>query len=219
MTDNWFVITDEEIENYHDDPFANSVYDKKETQKLMEEEWRGIKRNSTRTVMTNDKMQILEQAFMADFTIEEACHQAWINIATFNHYYNENEEFRERINASKDFAFRMWKKKIMQAISSSDFNDYEFILKWLRMRQPKLYWEQQEFVQHQESLTAEDNMLLQEILIDKGSSETLDEIKIREEKEAEQLLSEEIDLFLEDNNVDERETDINLSESEDGQIF
>jgi len=44
---------------------------------------------------------------MSDFTIEEACHQAGIPISTFYSNYYQNEEFKTRINAARDFPFRI----------------------------------------------------------------------------------------------------------------
>ena len=87
-------------------------------------------------------------------------------------------QVRLRVNSARDFPFRIGKKKIMQAISSQDFNDYEFILKWLKLRQPKVYWEQQTIqFQWTETLNDDDKELLKEILIDKWDERTLEEIK------------------------------------------
>ena len=134
---------------------------------------------------------------LSDFTIEEACHQAGIPISTFYSNYYQNEEFKTRINAARDFPFRIWKRKIMQAVTSNDFNDYEFILKRLKLRQPKIYWEQQTIqFQWTETLNDEDKALLQEILVDKWDERTLEEIKKQEMEEQESEFAKQIDNFL-----------------------
>lgn len=188
-------ITPEEIENYQEDirNFTDNSFDKKETRKLIEKEWwwKWLTRQ-----MTQDKVQILEQAFMNDFSVEEACHQAGIPVSLFVNYYNNNLEFKDRINSARDFPFRLWKKKIMEAVASKDFNDYEFILKWLRQRQPQWYWDTPQFQEHNEALTQEDDELLKQILIDKWDERTLDEIKKQEQLEQESEFSRQIDSFL-----------------------
>lgn len=196
-------ITDEAIENYVDEDL--STYDKKETQKLIEEDgWRENNTYWAQSIsmewkgLTNDKVRILEQSFMNDFSVEEACHQAGISISTFMNSYNNNIDFKNRMNAARDFPFRMWKKKIMQAISSKDFNDYEFILKRIKSRQPSWYWEQQVFQEHNEALTQEDDELLKEILVDKWDERTLAEIKKQEEEEQENEFNKQINDFLAD---------------------
>ena len=90
----------------------------------------------------------------------------------------------------------------MQAISSQDFNDYEFILKWLKLRQPKVYWEQQTIqFQWTETLNDDDKELLKEILIDKWDERTLEEIKQQEAEEQESEFAKQIDDFI--NNAEE----------------
>ena len=102
----------------------------------------------------------------------------------------------------------------MQAISSQDFNDYEFILKWLKLRQPKVYGEQQTIqFQWTETLNDDDKELLKEILIDKWDERTLEEIKQQEAEEQESEFAKQIDDFI--NNAEELdafswETDENL---------
>lgn len=196
-------ITDEAIENYVDEDIT--TYDKKQTQKLIEEDNR--KENNTYWTqgisiewkwLTNDKVRLLEQSFMNDFSVEEACHQAGISVSTFINAYNNNPEFKSRINAARDFPFRLWKKKIMQAIASKDFNDYEFIFKRIKSRQPWRYWEQQIFQEHNEALTQEDDDLLKEILIDKWDEKTLAEIKKQEQEEQENEFNKQINEFLAD---------------------
>ena len=189
-------ITPEEIENYQEDMrnFTDNSFDKKEARKLIKEEWRWGRMK----LLSQDKVQVLEQAFMNDFSVEEACHQAWIAVSTFINYYNNNAEFKDRINAARDFPFRLWKKKIMEAVASKDFNDYEFILKWLRQRQPQWYWDQPSFQEHNEALTQEDDELLKQILIDKWDERTLDEIKKQEQIEQESEFSKQNNSFLED---------------------
>ena len=44
---------------------------------------------------------------MNDFSVEEACHQAGISISTFMNSYNNNIDFKNRMNAARDFPFRM----------------------------------------------------------------------------------------------------------------
>ena len=85
----------------------------------------------------------------------------------------------------------------MQAVTSNDFNDYEFILKRLKLRQPKIYWEQQTIqFQWTETLNDEDKALLQEILVDKWDERTLEEIKKQEMEEQESEFAKQIDNFL-----------------------
>ena len=211
-------ITDEEIENYIDEWI--SEINRKKTQQLIEED--GWKENNTYWAqgisiewkwLTNDKVQILEQSFMNDFSVEEACHQAGVSLSTFMNAYNNNIEFKNRINAARDFPFRLGKRKIMQAIWSKDFNDYEFILKWLRTRQPSRYWEQQVFQEHNEALTQEDDELLKEILVDKWDERTLAEIKRQEEEEQENEFNKQINEFLADTEQPDAfswETDLNI---------
>lgn len=208
-------ITAEEIKKYQEDPLWAewNKFHKEETKKLIEEEKRDKNRVPAR-ILTEDKISILEKSLMADFTVEEACHQAWISISQFYNNYYQNEEFKTRINAARDFPFRIGKKKVMQAITSPDFNDYEFILKWLKLRQPKIYWEQQTIqFQWTETLNDEDKALLQEILIDKWDERTLEEIKKQEAEEQESEFAKQIDEFLsnaEDLDAFSWETDQNI---------
>lgn len=191
-------LTEEEIKKYQADPYWEewNKPDIKKAKDLIEEEWFwAIQR--PKTVLTEDKVQVLEKSLMSDFTIEEACHQAGIPISTFYNNYYQNEEFKSRINAARDFPFRIWKRKIMQAVTSNDFNDYEFILKRLKLRQPKIYGEQQTIqFQWTETLNDEDKALLQEILIDKWDERTLEEIKKQEMEEQESEFAKQIDSFL-----------------------
>ena len=191
-------LTEEEIKKYQADPYGEewNKPDIKKARELIEEEWFGdLKR--PKTVLTEDKVAILEKSLMSDFTVEEACHQAGIPISTFYNNYYQNDEFKTRINAARDFPFRIWKRKIMQAVTSNDFNDYEFILKRLKLRQPKIYWEQQTIqFQWTETLNDEDKALLQEILIDKWDERTLEEIKKQELEEQESEFAKQIDTFL-----------------------
>lgn len=191
-------LTEEEIKKYQSDPYWEewNTFNKQKTRELIEEEWFWAVQRP-KTVLTEDKVQVLEKSLMSDFTIEEACHQAGIPISTFYSNYYQNEEFKTRINAARDFPFRIWKRKIMQAITSNDFNDYEFILKRLKLRQPKIYWEQQTIqFQWTETLNDEDKALLQEILVDKWDERTLEEIKKQEMEEQESEFAKQIDNFL-----------------------
>lgn len=196
-------LTEDEIRRYQEDPLGNewNAFNKKQAKQLIEEEnwWR---RMSPRTAIDENQLSTLEKSLMSDFTIEEACHQAWINLSTFYTNYYQNEEFKNRVNSARDFPFRIGKKKIMQAISSQDFNDYEFILKWLKLRQPKVYWEQQTIqFQWTETLNDDDKELLKEILIDKWDERTLEEIKLQEAQEQESEFAKQIDDFI--NNAEE----------------
>ena len=191
-------LTEEEIKKYQSDPYWEewNTFNKQKTRELIEEEWFWAVQRP-KTVLTEDKVQVLEKSLMSDFTIEEACHQAGIPISTFYSNYYQNEEFKTRINAARDFPFRIWKRKIMQAVTSNDFNDYEFILKRLKLRQPKIYWEQQTIqFQWTETLNDEDKALLQEILVDKWDERTLEEIKKQEMEEQESEFAKQIDNFL-----------------------
>ena len=191
-------LTEEEIKKYQSDPYWEewNTFNKQKTRDLIEEEWFWAVQRP-KTVLTEDKVQVLEKSLMSDFTIEEACHQAGIPISTFYSNYYQNEEFKTRINAARDFPFRIWKRKIMQAVTSNDFNDYEFILKWLKLRQPKIYGEQQTIqFQWTETLNDEDKALLQEILVDKWDERTLEEIKKQEMEEQESEFAKQIDNFL-----------------------
>lgn len=191
-------LTEEEIKKYQSDPYWEewNTFNKQKTRDLIEEEWFWAVQRP-KTVLTEDKVQVLEKSLMSDFTIEEACHQAGIPISTFYSNYYQNEEFKTRINAARDFPFRIWKRKIMQAVTSNDFNDYEFILKRLKLRQPKIYWEQQTIqFQWTETLNDEDKALLQEILVDKWDERTLEEIKKQEMEEQESEFAKQIDNFL-----------------------
>lgn len=191
-------LTEEEIKKYQSDPYWEewNTFNKQKTRDLIEEEWFWTVQRP-KTVLTEDKVQVLEKSLMSDFTIEEACHQAGIPISTFYSNYYQNEEFKTRINAARDFPFRIWKRKIMQAVTSNDFNDYEFILKWLKLRQPKIYGEQQTIqFQWTETLNDEDKALLQEILVDKWDERTLEEIKKQEMEEQESEFAKQIDNFL-----------------------
>ena len=191
-------LTEEEIKKYQSDPYWEewNTFNKQKTRDLIEEEWFWAVQKP-KTVLTEDKVQVLEKSLMSDFTIEEACHQAGIPISTFYSNYYQNEEFKTRINAARDFPFRIWKRKIMQAVTSNDFNDYEFILKRLKLRQPKIYGEQQTIqFQWTETLNDEDKALLQEILVDKWDERTLEEIKKQEMEEQESEFAKQIDNFL-----------------------
>lgn len=191
-------LTEEEIKKYQSDPYWEewNTFNKQKTRDLIEEEWFWAVQRP-KTVLTEDKVQVLEKSLMSDFTIEEACHQAGIPISTFYSNYYQNEEFKTRINAARDFPFRIWKRKIMQAVTSNDFNDYEFILKRLKLRQPKIYGEQQTIqFQWTETLNDEDKALLQEILVDKWDERTLEEIKKQEMEEQESEFAKQIDNFL-----------------------
>ena len=87
-------LTEEEIKKYQSDPYWEewNTFNKQKTRDLIEEEWFWAVQRP-KTVLTEDKVQVLEKSLMSDFTIEEACHQAGIPISTFYSNYYQNEEF------------------------------------------------------------------------------------------------------------------------------
>lgn len=88
------------------------------------------------TVITDDAIQKLEEAFKWDATIGEACRYAGISESTYYDHYNKNKQFSEKIDRARDFIFELAKKNIERAVSEGDT---ELSVKLLKMRQNKIY--------------------------------------------------------------------------------
>src|SRR5690349_21207215 len=89
-----------------------------------------------KTVVTPEVVRKLEEAFSMDCTDEEACAFAGIGERTYYDHKSSDEQFSQRMERAKRFAFVLAKKTIMIALNKEDGN---LALKWLERRQRELY--------------------------------------------------------------------------------
>jgi hypothetical protein len=85
--------------------------------------------------------QKLEEFFHIDATVEEACHQAGINVKTYYAERERNSEFAERMDRSQEVPFLIMKKVVVKAANSGDG---KLAMKWLQNRQRERYHEKVE---------------------------------------------------------------------------
>ncbi len=88
------------------------------------------------TVMTEEVVEKLIEAYKWDATTGEACRYAGISESTYYDHYNKNKEFSEKIDRARDFIFEIAKKNIERAVVEGDT---ELSVKLLKMRQNKIY--------------------------------------------------------------------------------
>lgn len=93
------------------------------------------------TVITEETVRKLVEAFQSDFTTDEACSHAGIGRTTFYDHYDKDEDFRTKIDSAKAYLFTYAKKNIARALKTGSIRDsWEF----LRTRQREIYSERSE---------------------------------------------------------------------------
>jgi len=90
-----------------------------------------------------DTVKKLEEIFMIDWTVSEACSYAWISRVTYYDWIDKDEEFSNRMEAAKDYAFILARKTLMSWVKSGDTKCAVEILK----RRDKRYNDKQEIDQ------------------------------------------------------------------------
>src|SRR4051812_14349545 len=95
------------------------------------------------SILTQDVIRKLEEAFCMDATDGEACAFAGISEASYYHHRKENEDFSDQMDRAKQFPFMLAKKGLLQALKEGDGN---LLLKWLKNRQRDRYHEKVEEV-------------------------------------------------------------------------
>jgi hypothetical protein len=93
------------------------------------------------TVMTDEVIRKLEEAFMMDATDGEACAFAGIGETAYYDEKKRNPEFADRIHRAQQFPFMLAKKTVLNAMKD---DDGALALKWLKNRQRDRYHEKVE---------------------------------------------------------------------------
>ena len=88
------------------------------------------------TVMTEEVLQKLEEAYTMDFNDREACFHAGIAISTFHHHKEKNQEFCNKVEVWKNDIKRRSKKLLHLAINSGDVSTAKW---WLEKKAPEEY--------------------------------------------------------------------------------
>ncbi|HXR50241.1 MAG TPA: hypothetical protein VN778_04415 [Verrucomicrobiae bacterium] len=84
------------------------------------------------TVITNDTVRKLEDAFKAGFSVSEACLTAGISRATYYEHRASNEAFSDKMELAKKYISIRAKKVVVQAIDDGNFNAAKW---WLEHRE------------------------------------------------------------------------------------
>ena len=90
------------------------------------------------TVFTDYVLQKLDEAFMMDATVREACAFAGIAESTYDAEAAGNPAFLERMERAMQFPFMLAKKTVVEAMKAKDG---PLAMKWLKNRQRDRYHE------------------------------------------------------------------------------
>lgn len=88
------------------------------------------------TTITEEKILILLEGLMYDFTLKEALTVAGIPKTNYHSRYNKDALFRERIARAEQYALTLSKKTMLQQIEDGDG---ALALRFLERRQPERY--------------------------------------------------------------------------------
>lgn len=89
------------------------------------------------TVYSDDILSKLEEAFKADFKDEEACSHAGISTTTFYRWLNEVPGFREKIEAAKEWLFKIARKQLAKGVVEGTISPLELLDRRDRKRYSK----------------------------------------------------------------------------------
>src|SRR4051812_7276828 len=90
------------------------------------------------TVFTPEVIRKLEEAFMIDATVPEACANAGMGKSAYYDECNRNPAFVDKMDRAQQFPFLLAKKAVVQALQTNDGN---LGLKFLKNRQADRYHE------------------------------------------------------------------------------
>src|SRR5437763_224382 len=93
------------------------------------------------TVMTDEVVRKLEEAFSMDCTVDEAVAYAGIGARTYYDERERNEAFAQKMDRAQQFPFVLAKKTVLNAMKD---DDGALALKWLKNRQRDRYHEKVE---------------------------------------------------------------------------
>lgn len=85
------------------------------------------------TILTEDVVKKLEEAFSNDFNVTQACQHANISRVTYYDWYNNNLVFSNRMDVARTALGRAAKGNVVKAINDGDPN---VSLKYLTLRDP-----------------------------------------------------------------------------------
>ena len=88
---------------------------------------------------TQDAIAKLLEWFRYDFTIENACAYAWIDVSTYHRRKNKDKKLNQEIESAKH-----WCSQKAKIAVHDKLNDWEFALKRLSKRENKIYSERNE---------------------------------------------------------------------------
>ena len=69
-----------------------------------------------RPKLTEEHFKTVEDCLRLDFTIKEACDAAWISVAAYYRYYNEDADFALRMDRARNFPKQMARTAVMKRI-------------------------------------------------------------------------------------------------------
>lgn len=106
-----------------------------------------------RPKLTEEHFKTVEDCLRLDFTIKEACDAAWISVAAYYRYYNEDADFALRMDRAKNFPKQMARTAVMKRIWQWDAKT---ALRYLELRDKNRYntvpWMNEEWEQEVQDL-------------------------------------------------------------------
>lgn len=69
-----------------------------------------------RPKLTEEHFKTVEDCLRLDFTVKEACDAAWISVAAYYKYYNEDADFALRMDRARNFPKQMARTAVMKRI-------------------------------------------------------------------------------------------------------
>jgi cob(I)alamin adenosyltransferase len=80
----------------------------------------GGKKAGRPSVITEETVQKLEEAFRIDATTDEACRYAGIARSTYYDWYGKDKNFRTKMDSAQDYLFLLAKRNWTEAIQNKD---------------------------------------------------------------------------------------------------
>ena len=110
-------------------------------------------RTTWRPKLTEEHFKTVEDCLRLDFTIKEACDAAWISVAAYYRYYNEDADFALRMDRARNFPKQMARTAVMKRIWQWDAKT---ALRYLELRDKNRYntvpWMNEEWEQEVQDL-------------------------------------------------------------------
>lgn len=110
-------------------------------------------RSTWRPKLTEEHFKTVEDCLRLDFTIKEACDAAWISVAAYYRYYNEDADFALRMDRARNFPKQMARTAVMKRIWQWDAKT---ALRYLELRDKNRYntvpWMNEEWEQEVQDL-------------------------------------------------------------------